>query len=114
MTLLGAAAQTGNLSILKILIDYHCSSLSEYRNENKNKPQYLQLDSDNQKRYKNIGYFVVCRDLDETEFGDGPTPDGMEGLEWDMEVNETHFSTGKTPYYIFIQQFKFILLQMRK
>ncbi|KAJ8966249.1 hypothetical protein NQ314_003664 [Rhamnusium bicolor] len=75
MTLIGAAAQTGNLSVLKALIDYHsCSSLTlDFRNENKNKPQYLQLENDGQKRYKNIGYFVVCRDLEENEFGDGPT-----------------------------------------
>ncbi|KAJ8960761.1 hypothetical protein NQ318_020054 [Aromia moschata] len=87
MTLLGAAAQTGNLTILKLLVDYHgCSNVSlDYKNENKNKPEYLQLETDVQKRYKNIGYFVVCRDIEENEFGDGPTPDGMEGLEWDME-----------------------------
>ncbi|KAJ8968406.1 hypothetical protein NQ317_002351 [Molorchus minor] len=95
MTLLGVAAQTGNLSVLKLLIEYYgCSSLSlDYKNENKSKPQYLQLETDVQKRYKNIGYFVVCRDIEENEFGDGPTPDGMEGLEWDMEVNETSFTT---------------------
>lgn len=100
MTLLGAAAQTGNLSVLKALIGYHSSSLSlDVRNENFCKPQYLALETESQKRYKNVGYFVVCRDMDENEFGDGPTPDGMEALEWDMEVNETQF-TGKNSFLI--------------
>ncbi|CAH0556691.1 unnamed protein product [Brassicogethes aeneus] len=93
MTLIGAAAQTGNLTILKLLIDFHnCitskASLQDIRNENRpGKPFNLQLDSGQQKR--NIGYFIVCRDMDENEFGDGPTPDGMEALEWDMEVNSS-------------------------
>ncbi|XP_049822679.1 putative ankyrin repeat protein RF_0381 isoform X2 [Aethina tumida] len=89
MTLIGAAAQTGNLTVLKSLIDYHnCVSVElDIRNENKcTNPLYLQLDSEPQKR-SNVGYFVVCRDIEEAEFGDGPTPDGMEALEWDMEVN---------------------------
>lgn len=90
MTLIGAAAQTGNLSVLKALIEYHSSLLSlDFCNENFCKPQFLQLDVDTTKHYKNIGYFVVCRDVEENEFGDGPTPDGMEALEWDMEINET-------------------------
>lgn len=90
MTLIGAAAQTGNLSVLKALLEFHSSILSlDLCNDNFCKPQILQLDVDTTKRYKNIGYFVVCRDVEENEFGDGPTPDGMEALEWDMEVNET-------------------------
>ncbi|CAG9830783.1 unnamed protein product [Diabrotica balteata] len=94
MTPLGVAAQTGNLSILKALLEHHKSSYNlDFRNENFCKPQYLQLDTSEQKRFKNIGYFVVCKDMEENEFGDGPTPDGMEALEWDMEVNETDFST---------------------
>nr|XP_023016292.1 uncharacterized protein LOC111505674 [Leptinotarsa decemlineata] len=93
MTLLGAAAQTGNISILKALIEHHGpSSNLDFQNENISKPQYLQLENAAPKSFKNIGYFVVCRDIEENEFGDGPTPDGMEALEWDMEVSETHFS----------------------
>ncbi|CAH2014954.1 unnamed protein product [Acanthoscelides obtectus] len=88
MTPLGAAAQTGNLSVLKALIEYHSSTLNlDHQNDNC-KPQCLNLNTDCQKKYKNIGYFVVCRDVEENEFGDGPTPDGMEALEWDMEVND--------------------------
>lgn len=96
MTLIGAAAQTGNLSVLKALIEYHSSLLSlDFCNENYCKPQFLQLDVESSKRYKNIGYFVVCRDVEENEFGDGPTPDGMEALEWDMEINESQYGQGK-------------------
>ncbi|XP_057667659.1 putative ankyrin repeat protein RF_0381 [Diorhabda carinulata] len=93
MTPLGVAAQTGNLPLLKALLEHHTPSNNlDIRNENFSKPHYLHLDSNDQKRYKNIGYFVVCKDVEENEFGDGPTPDGMEALEWDMEVNETDFS----------------------
>lgn len=95
LTLLGAAAQTGNLAVLKALIESHSTLLNlDFCNENICKPHYLQLDTVGHKKYKNIGYFVVCSDVEENEFGDGPTPDGMEALEWDMEVNESHFSTG--------------------
>lgn len=39
---------------------------------------------------KNIGYFVVRKDLDpDDEIGDGPTPEGMEALEWDVEIKDT-------------------------
>lgn len=42
-----------------------------------------------------LRYFVVVCD-EENEFGDGPTPEGMEGLEWDMEVNDTNdFNMGR-------------------
>lgn len=54
------------------------------KNEN-TKPIVLQLDM-SQERCKNIGYFVVCKDLDDNDLGEGPTPDGMEALEWDMEI----------------------------
>lgn len=90
MTHLGAVAQTGNLSLLKLLLDFH-NYISSPPNtkDKKKKPQYLQLDGSNPKRCKNIGYFVVIRE-DDNEFGDGPTPEGMEALEWDMEVNDTN------------------------
>ncbi|XP_017785402.1 PREDICTED: putative ankyrin repeat protein RF_0381 [Nicrophorus vespilloides] len=71
ITPLGAAVQTGNLAVLKVLTE--STKLS------------LNLDgSQQQQQRNNIGYFVVCKDLD--EFGDGPTPDGMDALEWDMEI----------------------------
>ncbi|CAG9771849.1 unnamed protein product [Ceutorhynchus assimilis] len=90
MTLIGAAAQTGNLPLLKLLIDFQNSKSAPLNSiENRNKPQYLQLDASSPKRCKNIGYFVVTRE-EENEFGDGPTPEGMEGLEWDMEVNDAN------------------------
>ncbi|KAG5892950.1 hypothetical protein JTB14_015001 [Gonioctena quinquepunctata] len=92
MTLIGAAAQTGNVPVMKALVEFHSfSSNLDFQNENICKPQYLQLQSTGSKIFNNIGYFVVCRDVEENEFGDGPTPDGMEALEWDMEVNETQF-----------------------
>ncbi|KAF7269227.1 uncharacterized protein LOC143202749 isoform X2 [Rhynchophorus ferrugineus] len=90
MTHLGAVAQTGNLPLLKLLLDFHnYTSAPPNSKEKKKKPQYLQLDGNSPKRCKNIGYFVVVCD-EENEFGDGPTPEGMEGLEWDMEVNDTN------------------------
>ncbi|CAG9860300.1 unnamed protein product [Phyllotreta striolata] len=88
MTLLGTAAQTGNLAALKALLEHHLNLNLDLRNENLCKPHYLPLDSSEQRKYKNIGYFVVCKDVEENEFGDGPTPDGMDALEWDMEVTE--------------------------
>ncbi|XP_066260535.1 putative ankyrin repeat protein RF_0381 [Euwallacea similis] len=96
MTLIGAAAQTGNLPLLKLLFDFHNNKNIPINSlENRNKPQYLHLDSNIPKRY-NIGYFVVTRE-EENEFGDGPTPEGMEGLEWDLEVNDTdNFNTDPT------------------
>nr|CAI5839585.1 unnamed protein product [Callosobruchus analis] len=76
MTPLGAAAQTGNLSVLKALIEYHSSTLSlDCQNENFCKPQYLHLNTEGEKRYKNIGYFVVCRDVEENEFEEEPNED---------------------------------------
>ncbi|KAH1024545.1 hypothetical protein HUJ05_004010 [Dendroctonus ponderosae] len=42
-------------------------------------------------------YFVVTRE-EENEFGDGPTPEGMEELEWDLEVNDgTNFNADPEP-----------------
>lgn len=101
MTNLGVAAQTGNLTILKTLLEHHLAVNLDFRNENVCKPQYLHLDTSEQRRYKNIGYFVVCKDIEENEFGDGPTPDGMEALEWDMEVTEGDFSIGIEYDHIF-------------
>ncbi|KAH0815824.1 hypothetical protein GEV33_006966 [Tenebrio molitor] len=91
MTLLGMAAQTGNLSTVKMLIDYsNCSSIDfNIKGDISTKPALLHLDLNNpERKYKNIGYFVVRKDIEETDFGEGPTPEGMEGLEWDMEINE--------------------------
>ncbi|ENN77286.1 hypothetical protein YQE_06112, partial [Dendroctonus ponderosae] len=98
MTLIGAAAQTGNLPLLKLLIDFHNSkSIPLNSIENRNKPQYLHLDISSPKRCTNIGYFVVTRE-EENEFGDGPTPEGMEELEWDLEVNDgTNFNADPEP-----------------
>lgn len=90
MTLLGVAAQTGNLSIVKTLIDYsNCSSIDfSIKTEIGTKPPLLNLDLNNpERKYKNIGYFVVRKDVEDPDFGEGPTPEGMEALEWDMEVN---------------------------
>lgn len=85
MTHLGAAAQTGNLLILQTILEYVRGSLLDH--ENNSKPGSLQLDIPiNQRR--NIGYFVVCKDTEENEFGEGPTPDGMEALEWDTEITD--------------------------
>ncbi|XP_050309720.1 serine/threonine-protein phosphatase 6 regulatory ankyrin repeat subunit A-like [Anthonomus grandis grandis] len=98
MTLIGAAAQTGNLPLLKLLVDFHQSKSAPLNSiENRNKPQFLQLEIGSPKRCKNIGYFVVTRE-EENEFGDGPTPEGMEGLEWDLEVNDANnFNTEPEP-----------------
>lgn len=64
------------------------NSADVINNAHSSRSLYLKLDVAKESKYKNIGYFVVCKDLDEPEFGDGPTPDGMEALEWDMEINE--------------------------
>ncbi|XP_060518374.1 putative ankyrin repeat protein RF_0381 isoform X2 [Cylas formicarius] len=103
MTLVGAAAQTGNLALLKLLLEYHNHRTSM---DPRPKPQYLQLECNNQNMYKNIGYFVVCRDLEENDFGDGPTPEGMEGLEWDMEVNDSSFPQEDDPVDDTINMYK--------
>ncbi|XP_018329389.1 ankyrin-1 [Agrilus planipennis] len=85
MTPIGAAAQNGNLMILKFLTESQRSALNKsIRNEN----AALHLDLDNSRKMKNIGYYVVCDDLDNLDFDNGPTPEGMDALEWDMEVTE--------------------------
>lgn len=81
---MGLAAQNGNLQILRILAD--CTrKLVDVDFENDN-IKCMELDYPKKQRLKkNVGYFVVCKELE--ELGDGPTPDGMEALEWDMEIS---------------------------
>lgn len=89
MTHLGAAAQTGNLVILQMILEHSRNAVlnSDFQNDNNTSTPVLSLDFSKTKRH-NIGYFVVCKDLEENEFGEGPTPDGMEALEWDMEITD--------------------------
>lgn len=96
LTSLGAAAHLGNQLICEILIE-------SYKNQNKDdctghRNKKLCLSLDNEKQYKNekknVGYYVVRKDLElsndePVEIGDGPTPEGMEGLEWDVEIKDT-------------------------
>ncbi|KRT84268.1 Ankyrin repeat-containing protein, partial [Oryctes borbonicus] len=91
ITPLVAAVQSGNILILKILAEstkQPADNADVNNAHSSNRSLYLTLDVTKETKYKNIGYFVVCKDLDEPEFGDGPTPDGMEALEWDMEIND--------------------------
>ncbi|KAK9744715.1 Ankyrin repeats (3 copies) [Popillia japonica] len=91
VTPLIAAVQSGNILILKILAEstkLPADNADVNNAHSSNRSMFLTLDVTKEAKYKNIGYFVVCKDLDEPEFGDGPTPDGMEALEWDMEVND--------------------------
>ncbi|KAL3282756.1 hypothetical protein HHI36_005923 [Cryptolaemus montrouzieri] len=83
-----AAAKTGDLKILKMISDVcDVQSLTlDLKNKNCPKPQTLNIGT-----RKNIGYFVLNRDCDENEFGEGPTPEGMEDLQWDTEMNEQDF-----------------------
>lgn len=83
MTALGAAAETGSLYVLKALTDYS-KKYHTYRTTDNKRPIKLRLE-ENQTR-KNIGYFVFSADVDDLD-NEGPTPEGMEGLEWDLEVN---------------------------
>lgn len=89
MTHLGAAAQTGNLFILQMLLEHSSNTVSDSDVENCNSTRsgLLHLDVAMGKR-QNMGYFVVCKDMEENDLGEGPTPDGMEALEWDMEITE--------------------------
>ncbi|XP_065164200.1 putative ankyrin repeat protein RF_0381 [Atheta coriaria] len=95
-TPLGAAAQTGNLQMLKILAEStkNINNLQlDVDNDNQedlSRPLYLKLDTQPEpvRGRKNIGYFVVCKDMDDNDLGDGPTPDGMDALEWDMEITD--------------------------
>lgn len=89
MTHLGAAAQTGNLFILQMLLEHSPNAVSDSDVENCNNTRsgLLHLDVALGKR-QNMGYFVVCKDMEENDLGEGPTPDGMEALEWDMEITE--------------------------
>lgn len=84
MTPLGAAAETGSLYVLKALTDYNKKYLTHRTTENK-RPIKLRLDENHTKR--NIGYFVFNADVDQLD-SEGPTPEGMEALEWDLEVTE--------------------------
>lgn len=88
-TPLGVAAQHGNFNILRLLAENQRSAI-KYKSDNDPCKQHkpLNLDFTHKTQNRNIGYFVVCKDIDEGEFGDGPTPEGMEALEWDMEVTD--------------------------
>lgn len=86
-TPLGVAAQHGNFIIVSTLAENQKKLVNYKSDKDNNYSKTLSLDfSTNTSKNKNIGYFVVCRDMEENEFGEGPTPDGMEALEWDMEV----------------------------
>lgn len=89
MTHLGAAAQSGNLFILQMLLQHTQNTVTEsdIQNENSTSSGMLHLDVALGKR-QNMGYFVVCKDMEENDLGEGSTPDGMEALEWDMEITE--------------------------
>lgn len=91
MTHLGAAAQTGNLFILQMLLEKSQNKLSEFdiKNDNTTQSGMLHLDAALGKR-QNMGYYVVCKDMDENDLGEGPTPEGMEALEWDVEITESN------------------------
>lgn len=97
MTPLGAACHMGNMAICELLIDSYKRQLEKDDTYHKNKKLCLSLNNDYNdftcKQKKNVGYFVVNKDLDNNqqtvEIGDGPTPEGMEGLEWDLEFRET-------------------------
>lgn len=80
MTVLGVAAYQGNLKAVKSL-------LGEDVNENfcsVQRPSSLDFATKKAKA-ENNGYFIICRDIEENEL-EGPTPEGMEELEWDNEV----------------------------
>ncbi|KAF5298435.1 hypothetical protein FQR65_LT01214 [Abscondita terminalis] len=90
-TPLGVAAQHGNFTVLKTLAESQYSAVKFKSNNDNNYTTQHNLNLDfnlSKSKNRNIGYFVVCKDMDETDFGEGPTPEGMEALEWDMEVNE--------------------------
>lgn len=58
MTLIGAAAKTGNLPLLKLLVDFNNNKekFLKKATKNRNKPQPLPLDGgDSATNYKNIG-----------------------------------------------------------
>ncbi|KAF5306417.1 hypothetical protein FQA39_LY08926 [Lamprigera yunnana] len=88
-TPLGIAAQHGNFTILKTLAESQNSAVKFKSSDNYSAQNSLSLDFTlNKSKNRNIGYFVVCKDMDDGDLGEGPTPEGMEALEWDMEVNE--------------------------
>lgn len=92
MTPLGIAAFRGNLKAVKSLLssEYSCSIQQEV-NENfalSQRPSTLDFNTEKAKS-ENNGYFVIYRDVEENELEEGPTPEGMEALEWDMEVNDS-------------------------
>ena len=86
LTPLGAAVRSGNLTFVKLLAEStrNISKLSVQGDEHHD-PLLRGLDVSKDLNYKNVGYFVVCKDVD--ELGDGPTPEGMDALEWDMEIS---------------------------
>lgn len=92
LTPLGAAVHLGNIHVCEILIENY-QRQKEESTTHKNKKLCLSLDNtyNSKNENKNIGYYVVRKDLDtnDDEIGDGPTPEGMEALEWDVEIKET-------------------------
>ncbi|XP_022908721.1 putative ankyrin repeat protein RF_0381 [Onthophagus taurus] len=67
-----AAVETGDLTIVKLLIENSSSRLHER----------------DASPHNNIGYFVVNGDCD-TDLDDVLTPEGMEALEWDSELGNS-------------------------
>lgn len=94
LTPLGAAAHLGNITICETLIENYKRTIKDDDFSNhRNKKLCIDFSNERQRTndHKNVGYFVVKKDLDATddEIGDGPTPEGMDALEWDTEIKET-------------------------
>lgn len=111
LTPLGAAAHIGNIVICEMLIENYQRQKTDDCINHRNKKLCLSLNNETPK--KNVGYFVVTKDLDTNdepvEIGDGPTPEGMEALEWDVEIKETDEATVDESYSSLYQWYADIL-----
>lgn len=98
LTPLGAAAHIGNLAICEILIESY-NKKDDYITH-KSKKICLDNEFQYKNENKNIGYYVVRKDVDsvDDEIGEGPTPEGMEGLEWDVEIKDNAETTVDESY----------------
>ncbi|KAL1490616.1 hypothetical protein ABEB36_013278 [Hypothenemus hampei] len=82
LTLLCAAAKTRELSLLKILVEFQLSKL-ESNTTNSIKNAECKTSDPSLTHLKKIDHFDL----------DGPTPEGMDCLEWDVEVNSDENNT---------------------
>ncbi|XP_046675806.1 ankyrin-1-like [Homalodisca vitripennis] len=92
---LSTAAALGNIYLIQVLLNADKLN-AEFDDDKENRNDHLQYYDNrlsNNRRKQNLGYYIFvhdevvgAEDLNRNESLDAETPEGMEGLEWDTEV----------------------------